>query len=174
VVVEGLAHGFHLRRNRDKTKRAALSLPWRTALVSILRATLRWIMAAIYIGFGAVHLAAAQKFLPIMPPMIPFPLQVVQVTGLCEIAGGAGLLIPRTRWLAGLMLGIYALCVWPANIYQAFWHVHVPPLPDGWGYNGPRIAFQPVLIWWALYAGGVVSWPFGRGDPFPLLWGKGS
>jgi uncharacterized membrane protein len=130
-------------------------------------------MAAIYIVFGCVHLVAAQKFLPIMPPMIPFPLQVVQITGLCEIAGGLGLLIPLTRWLAGLMLGIYDLCVWPANIYQAFWHVHAPPLPDGWGYNGPRILFQPVLIWWALYAGGVVSWPFGQGEPFPLLWGKG-
>jgi uncharacterized membrane protein len=64
-----------------------------------------------------------------------------------------------TRWWAGLMLALYALCVWPANIYQAFWQVPVPPLPDSWWYHGPRLAFQPVLIWWALFAGGVVNWP---------------
>jgi uncharacterized membrane protein len=162
MVVEGLAHRINLARIASETKPAALSLQWRTAMMPTLRAALRWIMVLIYIGFGALHLAAAQKFLPIMPPMIPFPLQVVQITGLCEIAGGAGLLIPRTRWWAGLMLAIYALCVWPANIYQAFWHVHAPPLPDSWWYHGPRLAAQPVLAWWALYAGGVVSWPFRR------------
>jgi uncharacterized membrane protein len=57
------------------------------------------------------------------------------------------------------MLSIYAVCVWPANIYQALWHVRAPPLPDSWWYHGPRIAFQPVLVWWALFAGGVVDWP---------------
>ncbi len=125
-----------------------------------LKAGLRLAMAAIYIGFGALHLHAADKFLPIMPPMIPDPKLVVQFTGVCEVLGGMGLLIPRTRWLAGLMLALYALCVWPANIYQAFWHVHAPPLPDSWWYHGPRLLFQPVFIWWALFAGGVVSWPF--------------
>jgi uncharacterized membrane protein len=58
------------------------------------------------------------------------------------------------------MLGLYALCVWPANIYQAFWHVRVWPLPDSWWYHAPRLALQPVLIWWALFAGGVTDWPF--------------
>jgi uncharacterized membrane protein len=127
-----------------------------------LRVGLRWMMAVIYVGFGWLHLSASAKFLPIMPPGVPDPQGVVLFTGACEVAGGVGLLIPRTRWLAGLMLAIYALCVWPANIYQAFWRVHAPPLPDSWWYHGPRLLFQPVLIWWALFAGGVTSWPFGR------------
>jgi uncharacterized membrane protein len=122
-------------------------------------------MAAIYIGAGGLHLAAPDTFLAIMPPGIPFARTVVLFTGACEVAGASGLLLPLTRWWAGLMLAIYAVCVWPANIYEAFWHVHVPPLPDSWWYNGPRIAFQPVLVWWALFAGGVLNWPFGRGTP---------
>lgn len=130
-----------------------------------LRLVLRLLMAAIYILFGGVHLAAADSFLPIMPPVIPYPRAVVLFTGACEIAGGVGLLLPRTRRLAGIMLAIYALCVWPANIYQALWRVHVPPLPDSWWYHGPRLAFQPVLVWWALFAGGVTDWPFRRGPP---------
>jgi uncharacterized membrane protein len=128
-----------------------------------LRVALRWVMALIYIGFGLLHVRAAQSFLPIMPPGLPYPLLIVEMTGLCELAGGFGLLIRPLRWWAGLMLAIYALCVWPANIYQAFWHVHAPPLPDSWWYHGPRLLFQPVFIWWALFAGRVTSWPFPRG-----------
>jgi uncharacterized membrane protein len=117
-------------------------------------------MALFYLAAGALHLTAPDRFLPIMPPLIPYPRAVVLLTGACEVAGAVGLVVPRSRRLAGVMLAIYALCVWPANIYQALWHVHVPPLPDSWWYHGPRLAFQPVLVWWALYAGGSMDWPF--------------
>jgi uncharacterized membrane protein len=129
-----------------------------------LRLILRLVLAAIYLGAGALHLAAADKFLAIMPPAIPFPKAMVLFTGACEVAGAVGLLLPVTRRLAGVMLALYAVCVWPANIYQAFWHVPAPPLPDSWWYHGPRLAFQPVLAWWALYAGGVIDWPL-RASP---------
>ena len=130
-----------------------------------LRLTFRLLLVAIYLGIGVLHLHAADKFLPIMPPVVPFPRAVILFTGCCEVAGALGLLIPRTRWLAGVMLAIYAVCVWPANIYQALWHVRAPPLPDSWWYHGPRLAFQPVLVWWALFAGNVVAWPFGKRQP---------
>lgn len=135
--------------------------------VKRLRFVLRLVLAAIYIGAGGFHLAAADKFLPIMPPMIPFPRQVVLFTGACEVAGAIGLIIPPTRRWAGIMLAIYAVCVWPANIYQALWHVRAPPLPDSWWYHGPRIAFQPVLVWWALFVGDVADWPFNRSERRP-------
>ncbi len=124
------------------------------------RLFLRLGLVGIYGAAGGLHLVAADSFLPIMPPVIPFARTVVLATGACEIAGAIGLLVPATRRLAGVMLAIYAVCVWPANIYQAFWHVRVPPLPDSWWYHAPRLAFQPVLIWWALFAAGVLNWPF--------------
>ena len=127
---------------------------------------LRLPLAALYIAFGALHLAAPDSLTPIVPPGVPFPRYVVLFTGACEIAGGVGLLVPATRRWAGVMLGVYALCVWPANIYQAFWHVRVALLPDSWWYHGPRLALQPALVWWALFAGGVLDWPFrGAGRP---------
>lgn len=125
-----------------------------------LRVALRIVLSAIYLAAAALHLAAGSQMLAIMPPAIPFPGAVVALTGLCEIAGASGLLWKPTRWWAGVMLALYAVCVWPANIYQALWQVHVPPLPDSWWYHGPRIAFQPVLIWAALFAGRVIAWPF--------------
>ena len=130
-----------------------------------LRLALRLVMVAVYLAAGALHLRSPDAFAVIMPPFIPHPRAMVLFTGACEVAGAIGLLIPRLRWLAGVMLALYALCVWPANIYQAFWHVPAPPLPDSWWYHAPRLAFQPVLVWWALFAGDVTDWPFTRRRP---------
>lgn len=126
------------------------------------RGRTRLLIAAIYAPFGVLHILSSHGFLPIMPPIIPFPREVVIFTGLCEIAGAAGLLIPRTRRLAGIMLALYALCVWPANLYHAFSGVGVPPLPSSWWYHGPRLLLQPAFIWVPLWAAGAIDWPFRR------------
>ena len=122
----------------------------------------RWAIAAIYAPFGLLHIVGSGGFLKIMPPGIPFPREIVILTGLCEIAGAVGLLLPRTRRLAGIMLALYALCVWPANLYHALSGVNVPPLPSSWWYHGPRLLLQPVFIWAPLWAAGVIEWPFRR------------
>ena len=125
-----------------------------------LRVGLRWLLAGIYIAFGVVHLRAAPGFLSIMPPWAPWPLEVILLTGIAEILGGVGLLIPRLRWAAGVGLALYAICVYPANLHHAFGGVTVGGLPSSWWYHAPRLAFQPVFIWWALFAGSVIHWPF--------------
>ena len=124
------------------------------------RIGLRWGLAAIYLLVGVAHLRSPHGFLAIMPPWVPFPLSVILVTGVCEIAGAVGLMIPPLRRTAGIMLALYAVCVFPANLQHAFGHVTAPGLPSSWWYHGPRLAFQPVLVWWALFAGGVIDWPF--------------
>lgn len=134
----------------------------RPGRIERLRLVLRIVLAALYVAAGGLHLVAAHAFEAIVPPAIPFPGAVVLATGACELAGAVGLVVPATRRVAGLMLALYALCVWPANIYQAFWHVPLPPIPDSWWYHAPRIALQPALIWWALFAGGATTWPFRR------------
>jgi uncharacterized membrane protein len=72
------------------------------------------------------------------------------------------LMTGRLRYAAGVMLALYAVCVYPANIKHALDSVTVGGTKLGWGYHGPRLAFQPVFVWWALFAGGVINWPFGR------------
>ena len=126
----------------------------------------RWIvrtlLALIYAYVGYRHLIAPEFFLPIVPGWVPEPRLVVLVTGACEIAGAVALMTGRLRYAAGIMLALYAVCVYPANIKHAIDSVAIGGSKLGWGYHGPRLAFQPVFVWWALFAGGVIDWPFGR------------
>jgi uncharacterized membrane protein len=123
---------------------------------------MRLVMAAFYLAAGYLHVAAPDKFLPIVPGWVPRPELVIVLTGLCEIAGAVALLTPRLRKLAGLMLAAYAICVYPANIKHAVEHIDLPGLPSSWWYHAPRLALQPLLVWWALWCSGGLDWPFRR------------
>lgn len=101
-------------------------------------------------------------FVAITPDWVPEPHLVVALTGMAEIAGAAGLLVARLRHPAAIGLALYALCVWPANFNHALNDISLGGMHLGWWYHAPRLALQPVLIWWALWAGGVVDWPFRR------------
>lgn len=126
---------------------------WRTGV--------RWLLAAFYLLAGIAHLRSPETFLAITPEWVPMPLQVVLFTGVCEILGAIGLMIQRLRRFAGIMLALYAVCVFPANIRHAMEGIAIGGTALGWGYHLPRLLFQPVLVWLALFAGGVIDWPFG-------------
>ena len=122
----------------------------------------RGILAAAFLVAGIAHVASPGGFLKITPAWVPFAPQVIFATGLCEIAGAAALMTPQLRRLAGIMLALYTVCVFPANINHALNHISIGGPPLGWWYHAPRLAFQPVIVWWCLFAGGVIDWPFRR------------
>lgn len=124
------------------------------------RRVLRIVLAALYLAAGVLHLSDPAPFVRITPDWVPFPREVILLTGACEVAGAVALLVPRLRRLAGAMLALYAVCVLPANVKQAIEGIVVPPIPDTWWYHAPRLAFQPVLVWWALFCAGLIDWPF--------------
>ena len=123
------------------------------------RTILRWALAAVYLAAGIGHLWVPAKFLAIVPAWVPAPGSVIFLTGLCEIAGAVALTTQRWRAVAAIMLAAYAVCVFPANIKHAVEGIAVPPLPDSWWYHAPRLAFQPVLVWWPLFCAGMIDWP---------------
>ena len=124
------------------------------------RTAARWVLAAVYLAAGVFHLATPGTFLLITPAWVPFPRAVILGTGLCELAGAAGLVTQQFRYAAGCALAMYAVCVYPANIKHALDGLPAGQVQLGWWYHAPRLALQPVLVWWALFAGGVVTWPW--------------
>lgn len=126
------------------------------------RTVLRWVLVVFYGLAGWLHLRSTHSFEQIVPPWVPQPHLVVLATGVAELLGAAGLMLVPVRRAAGWGLAAYALCVWPANFHHAFAHVAIDGAALGWAYHAPRLMFQPVLIWAALYAGEVTRWPFGK------------
>ena len=128
--------------------------------VDMARKIFRILLAIFYFVAGILHLKSPEGFLQITPTWVPFPEAVVAFTGIAEIAGAIGLFIPKLRQAAGVGLALYALCVWPANFNHALSDIAIGGRDLGWGYHGPRLIFQPVLIWLALWVGNVTEWPF--------------
>ena len=124
---------------------------------------MRLLLALFYGVAGVIHLRAPDGFVAITPGWVPWPETVVLMTGLCEIAGAVALaFVPRLRRAAGIALAAYAVCVFPANINHALGGITIGGVQMSWWYHGPRLLFQPVFVWWAVWAGGVTDWPFRR------------
>lgn len=60
-----------------------------------------------------------EDFVRMMPVSIPWPRAMVYFTGICEIAGAAGLLFPQFRRAAAYALIVFFFAVLPANIHAA-------------------------------------------------------
>lgn len=123
------------------------------------RRVARWLLAATYALAGVMHLIATDAMVRIVPAWVPFPTEIVIATGIAELTGAAALLTVRWRVAAGWSLAAYALCVWPANFVHAAHDLSSGTGLSGW-YHYPRLALQPAIIWWALWASGAVRWPW--------------
>ncbi|WP_294391131.1 DoxX family protein [uncultured Sphingomonas sp.] len=124
------------------------------------RTILRVLLIAAFTVAGVAHIKHPQPFVKIVPWWVPFPRLTVVLTGWCELAGAAGLITRHYRRTAGMMFALYSVCVFPANIKHALDYGHSAGLGPGWLYHGPRLLFQPVIVWWSVYAGGLTDWPF--------------
>lgn len=80
------------------------------------RERLRLILAIIFIGGGLAHLVAPGIYRGIMPPWIPAHDLMIFLSGVAEIAGGLGLLLPQFRKAAAIGLILLLIAVYPANI----------------------------------------------------------
>ena len=126
------------------------------------RAAMRCALAALYVVAGIAHLWVPEHFLAITPSWVPLAPQVVLLTGVFELVASAALLTRPWRRFAGIALAVYALCVWPANFKHALDGIDLPYISASWLYHGPRLALQPVIMWWALYCADVTDWPWRR------------
>ena len=78
------------------------------------------LMAYFYINVGVKHFTDPNWFMHIMPPYLPFHIELVYISGFFEVLLGILLVIPKTRKIASYGLVLLLIAVYPANIYLAF------------------------------------------------------
>ena len=78
-------------------------------------------LAAMFIVTGIAHFAPALRrdLIAIVPPRLPASGHLVTVTGLLELLGAVGLLVPATRVAAAVCLLVLMLAMFPANVYAS-------------------------------------------------------
>ena len=77
------------------------------------------VMGIFYISIGFSHFTSPIWYVQIVPPYLPYKLELVYISGLFEILFGGMLLFKKTRFLAGWGLILLLIAVYPANIYLA-------------------------------------------------------
>ena len=75
------------------------------------------LISILYITVGLNHFIKPNFFLEIVPPIIPFKLEVFFISGFFEIILGVLVLFKKTRKLASLLIIVLLVVVFPANIY---------------------------------------------------------
>jgi uncharacterized membrane protein len=115
-----------------------------------------WLIGIGFIVAGMLHFIKPQPYVHIMPAWLPAPLLLVLISGALEILGGAGILLPATRVLAGWGLIALLVAVFPANVQMLLGahQAHASRL-----YQAAlvaRLPLQGILIWWVWRA--AVRW----------------
>ncbi len=96
---------------------------------------------------GIDHLVSPDFYVSIMPPWIPWHLELVYLSGVFEVMGGVGVLIPRFRAMAGTGLVALLIAVYPANLHMAFNPHLFPDIPLVALYV--CLALQFLAFYWA-------------------------
>jgi uncharacterized membrane protein len=110
---------------------------------------LRGVLAVAIIIVGITHFTHTDQFVRIVPPQLPAPASLVYVSGVFEILGGIGLLIPIASVAAAWGLVALFVAVFPANINQAINSIPIDGIPHYPLLYWFRLPFQAVLIAWA-------------------------
>ena len=110
-----------------------------------------FLLAAFYTYAGIGHFTNEAFFLRIVPPWLPYPLAMVQISGVAEIAGGLGILVPQLRRVAGIGLLALLVAVYPANIHMALHPEQFADMgsPAAFYFRLPLQFVAFAWTWWA-------------------------
>jgi uncharacterized membrane protein len=115
-----------------------------------VRAPRRPLAGPFFVFAGVMHFVIPRAYRRIVPPYLPAPKALVNVSGVAEIAGGVGLMSKAARRPAGWSLIATLIAVFPANVHMALRPEEFPRIPSLalWA----RLPFQGVFIAWVLRA----------------------
>ena len=87
-----------------------------------------------------------------LPPWVPYRVELVYVTGVLEPLGALGIWIPSLMRLTGILLILMLIGILPSNIYSAINRVEFGGHDAGPVYLLVRVPFQLLVIWWTYFA----------------------
>jgi uncharacterized membrane protein len=116
--------------------------------MSRTKSAFRYLLAGLMLGAGTLHFVKSNFFTTIVPPYLPFPLELVYLSGLLEVTLGALLLVPRFSRAAAWGIIALLFAVFPANIYL---YQHQELLPAAPMVHLLRLPLQGVFVWWAYW-----------------------
>ncbi|CBN57307.1 MULTISPECIES: DoxX family protein [Kamptonema] len=109
----------------------------------------RVILAVSLTVVGVLHFVSWDQFVRIVPPQLPYPKELVYISGFFEILGGIGLLVPPVSRAAAWGLIALFIAVFPANINMAVNNIPIDGIPQNQLLYWLRLPFQAVFIYWA-------------------------
>lgn len=112
-----------------------------------------------FILAGALHLLMPGFYEKIVPSYLPAPSALVLLSGVAEMVGGVGLLLPRFRRAAGIGLIVLLVAVFPANVEML--RLARARGVSAWAEAALwlRLPLQALLIWWAWLLSGASRQP---------------
>lgn len=108
---------------------------------------------SLFFIFTAIgHFIRSEEMAKMLPPAVPYRVELIYLTGIFELLGAIGVWIPRLARLTGLLLIIMLIGILPANIYSAMERVDFGGHQAGPLYLLVRVPFQLFVIGWTYYA----------------------
>ena len=119
--------------------------------VTIIKSFLIIISSIFYVIVGIKHFIEPEYFLSIVPPYLPYHLELVYISGLFEILFGLLILFPKYRYYGAIGLILLLIAVFPANIYLAQSKEAQEAIGATHEIATWRLPIQGVLIWIAYF-----------------------
>jgi len=108
----------------------------------------RGMLAAFFLASGINHFVLPRAYEAIVPPRLQGRSKLlVDLSGVAEVLGGVGVLVPSTRRAAGAGLIALLAAVFPANLYMARAPEQFARIPR-WALYA-RLPLQPLMMLWA-------------------------
>ena len=123
-------------------------------LTGLLKNTLSILLGIFFINVGIAHFQDPKWFEPIVPAILGYPTFWVLVTGGMEIGLGLGLIIPRTRKYSGLLMALFLLVIYSANLNMWINDVPLEGRTFALIWHILRLMGQLLMIVIALWVGG--------------------
>ena len=119
--------------------------------VTIIKSFLIIISSIFYVIVGIKHFIEPEYFLSIVPPYLPYHLELVYISGLFEILFGLLILFPKYRYYGAIGLILLLVAVFPANIYLAQSKEAQEAIGATQEIATWRLPIQGVLVWIAFF-----------------------